>query len=158
MRLHWGVAAALALAVRLNGAPAPVPAIATSSVIQVDFSDPELSPPQWTLVLHPDGSGHFRSQMEPKAGMKVIEVTEEIVNSSPQISKKPKIETVVVVNDDDCIAATPMPFLSENFWNLQGDFQIIKGNIPSINLFDHFSIQSSWQFKTIFFSQKGNCY
>ena len=85
MRLHWGVAAALALAVRLNGAPAPVPAIATGSVIQVDFSDPELSPPQWTLVLHPDGSGHFRSQMEPKAGMKVIEVTN--VDRDIEVSK-----------------------------------------------------------------------
>ncbi len=86
MRVHWGVAATLALASRLNAAPAPVPepahvdapapvaAIAPGSVIQVDFADPELAPSQWTLVLHPDGSGHFRSQTEPKPGTKVIEV------------------------------------------------------------------------------------
>ena len=31
-------------------------------VIQVDFSDPGLSPSQWTLTIRPDGSGHFRSE------------------------------------------------------------------------------------------------
>jgi hypothetical protein len=30
-------------------------------VFQVDFSNPGLSSPHWTLILHPDGSGHFRS-------------------------------------------------------------------------------------------------
>jgi len=54
---------------RLQAAPAADP------VVQVDFSNPGLSPPQWTLVLHADGSGHFRSQANktPNAGMKVIE-------------------------------------------------------------------------------------
>jgi hypothetical protein len=37
--------------------------LAADPVIQVDYSNPGLSPSQWTLVLHPDGSGHFRSQM-----------------------------------------------------------------------------------------------
>jgi hypothetical protein len=32
------------------------------AVIQMDFSNPSLTPPRWTLVLHPDGSGHFRSE------------------------------------------------------------------------------------------------
>ena len=73
MRVLWLAAAALALAVRVNGAPAPVAASATDPVIQVDFSDPELSPSQWTLILHTDGSGHFRSRMKPKPGEKVIE-------------------------------------------------------------------------------------
>jgi hypothetical protein len=31
-------------------------------VVQVDFSNPGLVPPHWTLILHPDGSGHFRSE------------------------------------------------------------------------------------------------
>jgi hypothetical protein len=31
-------------------------------VFQVDFSNPGLTPSHWTLTLHPDGSGHFRSQ------------------------------------------------------------------------------------------------
>jgi hypothetical protein len=61
--------AALILATGIHAAPVSDP------VVQVDFSNPELSPPQWTLVLHPDGSGHFRSQMAdtPKAAMKEIE-------------------------------------------------------------------------------------
>lgn len=29
--------------------------------VRVDFSNPGLSPPQWTLTLHPDGSGHFHA-------------------------------------------------------------------------------------------------
>jgi hypothetical protein len=36
---------------------------AEDPMIQVDFSNPGLSPPQWTLTFNPDGSGHFRSQM-----------------------------------------------------------------------------------------------
>jgi hypothetical protein len=31
-------------------------------VIQVDFSNPDLSPSHWTLIIHPDGSGHFHSE------------------------------------------------------------------------------------------------
>jgi hypothetical protein len=30
-------------------------------VFRVDFSNPGLTPAQWTLEIHPDGSGHFRS-------------------------------------------------------------------------------------------------
>jgi hypothetical protein len=33
----------------------------TGSVLEVDFSNPSLIPAQWTLVLHPDGSGHFHA-------------------------------------------------------------------------------------------------
>jgi hypothetical protein len=31
-------------------------------VVQMDFSNPGLTPAHWTLILHPDGSGHFRSE------------------------------------------------------------------------------------------------
>jgi hypothetical protein len=31
-------------------------------VVQMDFSNPGLTPQRWTLILHPDGSGHFRSE------------------------------------------------------------------------------------------------
>jgi len=31
--------------------------------ITVDFSNPDLNPPHWTLVLHPNGNGHFHSEM-----------------------------------------------------------------------------------------------
>jgi len=35
-------------------------------VIQIDFSNPGLTPSHWTLVVHPDGSGHFHSEMGKK--------------------------------------------------------------------------------------------
>jgi hypothetical protein len=41
----------------------PQVSLASDSVIQVDYANPGLSPSQWTLTLHADGSGHFRSQM-----------------------------------------------------------------------------------------------
>jgi len=31
-------------------------------VFRVDFNNPSVSPAHWTLELHPDGSGHFRSE------------------------------------------------------------------------------------------------
>ena len=45
----------LGLAARGEAPPAADP------VIQMDFSNPGLSPTQWTMTLHADGSGHFRS-------------------------------------------------------------------------------------------------
>ncbi len=56
MRVTWLVLAALALAAHGQER-------ATDPVIQVDFSNPGLSPSQWIMTLHPDGTGHFRSQM-----------------------------------------------------------------------------------------------
>jgi hypothetical protein len=35
---------------------------ATDPVITVDFSSPAMDPPHWLLTVHPDGSGHFRSE------------------------------------------------------------------------------------------------
>jgi len=43
--------------------PAQAPA-AADPIFQIDFSDPEQSPAQWTLTLHPDGTGHFQSNPE----------------------------------------------------------------------------------------------
>jgi hypothetical protein len=45
------------------------------STIQVDFSNPGLSPSQWTMTFQPDGTGHFRSQMgrPPDGGLHVID-------------------------------------------------------------------------------------
>jgi hypothetical protein len=31
-------------------------------VFQVDYSNPRLIPAQWTLEIHPDGSGHFKTE------------------------------------------------------------------------------------------------
>lgn len=37
--------------------------------VVVDFTNPGLSPSHWTLTLHPDGTGHFHSEMgKPPAG------------------------------------------------------------------------------------------
>jgi hypothetical protein len=56
MRLLWLlVAMAPASQVQLPASADPV--------VQVDFSNPGLSPSQWTMTLRPDGTGHFRSQM-----------------------------------------------------------------------------------------------
>lgn len=35
--------------------------VTNDPTFQVDFSEPGLSPSQWTLTLRPDGTGHFRS-------------------------------------------------------------------------------------------------
>ncbi|MGA9670648.1 MAG: hypothetical protein WBQ94_15665, partial [Terracidiphilus sp.] len=58
MRPKWLPAILAALALPAFGQLAS-PA---EPVFQVDFSNPDLSPKHWTLVLHPDGSGHFRSE------------------------------------------------------------------------------------------------
>ena len=55
MKLAWLAIGTLALAAH-SQAPA-----ARESVVQVNFSNPGLSPSQWAITLHPDGSGHFRS-------------------------------------------------------------------------------------------------
>ena len=40
-----------------------LPALADSgAVVRIDFSNPALYPAQWTLVIHPDGSGHFHAE------------------------------------------------------------------------------------------------
>jgi hypothetical protein len=60
---------ALAFAARCSAANGPLPAGVPDAgpVIVVQYSDPALSPSHWELSLHPDGSGHFRSQMGPAA-------------------------------------------------------------------------------------------
>jgi hypothetical protein len=69
MRMAWLALAALALAA--NG---QTPA-AADPMIQVDYSNPGLSPTQWTMTLRPDGTGHFRSQMgkPPDGGLREID-------------------------------------------------------------------------------------
>jgi hypothetical protein len=44
-------------------------------IVRVDFSNPGLYPAQWTLVLHPDGSGHFHAEggTKPKDSEESIE-------------------------------------------------------------------------------------
>jgi hypothetical protein len=48
---------------------APLPAHSDpSSVVRVDFSNPGLYPSQWTLTVHPDGSGHFHAEGGSRSG------------------------------------------------------------------------------------------
>jgi len=62
MSVRWStMAVVLVLGAGACAASAQEPA--RDAVIQVDFSNPELNPSHWTLTLHPDGSGHFRSEM-----------------------------------------------------------------------------------------------
>jgi hypothetical protein len=81
MRACWFLAITLSMGAQIHASSVADP------VVQVDFSNPALSPPQWTLVLHADGSGHFRSQANktPNAGMKVIEAPS--VDRDIQLSK-----------------------------------------------------------------------
>ena len=50
-------AAALLLSVPVAAAPT-----GSAATVRVDFSNPGLTPSSWTLILHPDGSGHFSSE------------------------------------------------------------------------------------------------
>ena len=52
----------LGLAAGGQSPPTPDP------VVQVDFSNPGLSPSEWTMTLRPDGTGHFRSPMGKAPG------------------------------------------------------------------------------------------
>lgn len=60
MRMAWLVmsilsAFALPLGIPAQNVPATIP------VVVVEFSNPGVTPPHWTLSLHRDGSGHFHS-------------------------------------------------------------------------------------------------
>lgn len=79
--------AALALAARCPAEDAAVSGPVKSPVITVDFSNPALSPSHWTLTLHPDGSGHFTSEMgkidsDPPGRMRIPNVDKDVQLSS----------------------------------------------------------------------------
>jgi hypothetical protein len=74
MKPGWLAAVALALAALAlpsHGEAGPV--------VQVDYSNPGLTPSHWTFVLHPDGSGHFRSERD------------HALAGSPRIFKSPEL-------------------------------------------------------------------
>lgn len=69
---------ALALA-----ALAPSAWAASSPVVQVDFSNPGLTPSHWILTIFPDGNGHFRSEgngqrAEAQVGIEPLGVDRDI--------------------------------------------------------------------------------
>jgi hypothetical protein len=63
---------------------------AQEKVVVVDFTNPALSPSHWALTLHPDGSGHFHSQMgkPPDGGLQLIDTpdVDRDVQLSPQFA------------------------------------------------------------------------
>jgi len=59
---------------------------ATDPVIQVDFSNPGLSPSQWTVTLHPDGTGHFRSHMGKAPDAQPVKIDTPGVDRDIQVS------------------------------------------------------------------------
>ncbi|MGA2887083.1 MAG: hypothetical protein ABSE51_03470 [Terracidiphilus sp.] len=70
MRAGWAALAALA------AATLALPSLAKEGpAVQVDFSNPGLSPQRWTLIIYPDGNGHFHSERgtAPVASLKAIE-------------------------------------------------------------------------------------
>jgi hypothetical protein len=70
----------LALAAMVTALPALADA---GSVLVADYSNPGLSPAHWVLTIHPDGSGHFRSErgdapLDVSAGIQPANVDRDI--------------------------------------------------------------------------------
>jgi hypothetical protein len=86
-----GLGRELGLAVALLAVAAPVAANGQAPPVadptfQADFSNPGLLPPQWTLTLRPDGTGHFRSQAGKPAGDATQEIAPSAVDRDIQVS------------------------------------------------------------------------
>ncbi len=81
-RWAWAVLAVLLGAGRCG--------FAEDATIVVDFTNQELSPSHWTLSFHPNGSGHFHSEMgKPPAGGQQLIDTPDVdrdVQLSPQFA------------------------------------------------------------------------
>jgi hypothetical protein len=86
MRKAFCTLAALAVLLALPSAGAADP------TVQVDYANPGLSPSQWTLTLHPDGTGHFRSQVgkPPDGGQHEIETpaVDQDIHVSPDFARR----------------------------------------------------------------------
>ena len=52
----------LAFQAQSTAQAAPDGPVDQAPVLSVDFSNPALAPARWSLVFHPDGSGHFHSE------------------------------------------------------------------------------------------------
>jgi len=79
MRAAWLAWALAALALPALGEAGSV----AGPMVQVDYSNPGLSPSRWTLTLHQDGSGHFHSErgsvpVDPAQGIDAPNVDRDI--------------------------------------------------------------------------------
>lgn len=82
---------ALALIARCPAENTAAPTISGSGpVIVVEYSNVNLSPSHWVLSLHPDGSGHFQSQMgaaaHPLGEMRIPDMSRDI-HLSPKFAE-----------------------------------------------------------------------
>jgi hypothetical protein len=59
---------------------------ASEAVVATDFSNPGLSPSNWTLTLHRDGSGHFHSARGDSSASKPLEMEAPNVDRDVQVS------------------------------------------------------------------------
>ncbi|MGB7547104.1 MAG: hypothetical protein WBM14_05100 [Terracidiphilus sp.] len=58
------------------------------TVVRIDFSNPGLTPSNWTLVIYPDGSGHFHADRgdapaQPLQAMEPVAVDRDVRLSEP---------------------------------------------------------------------------
>ncbi len=76
-------------------------------VLRVDFSNPSLTPSQWTLVIHPDGSGHFEAErgnapvtrpdaMEPVKVVRDVQLNEQFTQRLFNVVRERRL------SDDKC--------------------------------------------------------
>jgi hypothetical protein len=82
-QVAWAAAGLLTAAFLMAGSGKAQANAAQNSVLQADYSHPELTPSHWTLTIHPDGSGHFHSAgkgtaTETRRNFEVVEVDREI--------------------------------------------------------------------------------
>ena len=61
---------------------------AAGPVLQVDYSNPGLSPAHWPLTLRPDGSGHFHSERGNGGGEGAEEIEAPTVDRDVRVSAK----------------------------------------------------------------------
>lgn len=57
-----------------------------AAVFEIDYSNPNLVPGKWTLILHPDGSGHFHSERgnaKPTGEIEAPDINQDIQVSPP---------------------------------------------------------------------------
>ncbi|HTB96390.1 MAG TPA: hypothetical protein VK716_05245 [Terracidiphilus sp.] len=81
------------LGVALGAVFLTVPLAADSGAeLRVDFRNPALTPSNWTMVVHPDGSAHFRSDRgsapgDPQEPIEPVVVDKEVRLSEPFVDR-----------------------------------------------------------------------
>ena len=83
MRAAWFGLAVLALSIPAFAGPDTAPDPGAGPVVQLDYSNPGLTPSHWVMTLSPDGSGHFRSErgnapMDASQGFQAANVDRDI--------------------------------------------------------------------------------